>query len=246
MHVSVISTPSFTKASIVRRSRSSIHGACLRNAALQKSVPRGSVIVGMQTWRSVTGWLAKPSSQATPASPRLSVSAMTCACVTRTKSGAPKNSPTLSWCCKASWRTDPISPASIACSRSQRRMSGMSVHRRARIAHGVSPFDELALLELRELVARVAAYRHTQRHQQRAKSLRTNDGVDFGVEPRRDGGRQICRREYAPPCGRFEVLETRLGERRRVGRRRRACLAAHGEELQSARAHLRQHRLEWI
>src|SRR5579864_7288066 len=232
MQVSVISTPSFTKASIARRSRSSIHGACLRNAALQKSVPRGSVIVGMQTWRSVTGWLAKPSSQATPASPRLSVSAMTCACVTGTKSGAPKNSPTLSWCCKASWRTDPISPASIACSRSQRRMSGMSVDRRARIVHGLAPFDQFPLLELRELLGRVAAYRHAERHEQRAKPFRTHDGVDFGVEPGRNGGWQIRGREYAPPRGRFEVLETRLGERRHVGRGWLARFAAHGEELQ--------------
>src|SRR6185437_13670361 len=173
------STPSFTKASIVRRSRSSIHGACLRNAALQKSVPRGSVIVGMHTWRSVTEWLASLSSHATPASPRLSVSAMMCACETATKSDAPKNSPTLIWCCMASWRTGPVSPASIARSRSQRCIS---VHRRARIAHGLAPFDELALLELRELVTRVAAHRHTQRHEQRAKSLRTHDRVDFGVE----------------------------------------------------------------
>jgi len=36
------------------------------------------------------------SSQRTPASPRLSVSAMMCACVTATKSSAPKKSPTLS------------------------------------------------------------------------------------------------------------------------------------------------------
>jgi len=40
---------------------------------------------------------ASISSQATPASPRLSVSSMTCACDTGTKPGAPKKSPTLIW-----------------------------------------------------------------------------------------------------------------------------------------------------
>src|SRR5512135_746984 len=243
MHVSVIITPSLTKASIARCSRSSIQTACLSSAALLKSVPRGSVIVGMRTRRSATGWLASISSQATPASPRLSVSAMMCAWVTGTKSSAPKKSPTLIWCCSASCRTGPISPASIACSCS---VSRMSVDRCARLSYRLAPLDEFMLLELGKFGGRVADHRDPLRHQQRAKAVRANDGVDRLVELVRDRWRKMGRGEHAPPRSRLEVLETGLGERRHVGRGRRADPAADGEQLEPTRAHLRQHRLERV
>src|ERR1051326_160206 len=66
-----------------------------RNAALAKSVPRGSVIVGMRTRRRPSFSAARRSSQRTPASPRLSVSAMTWACVPATQSPAPEKAATL-------------------------------------------------------------------------------------------------------------------------------------------------------
>src|SRR6266850_2239097 len=115
MHVSVSMTPSRLNASIVRRSSSSPAAGCLSTLAFAKSVPRGSVIVGT-SMRA----LSRPSdsSQRTPASPRLSVSAMMCACVTGTKSCAPKKSPTLIWCSIAARRAGPFSPASMARSRS--------------------------------------------------------------------------------------------------------------------------------
>src|SRR3982750_4787972 len=49
MQVSVIVTPSFSNAAIARRSRSSIAAVCPSILALEKSVPRGSVIVGTRT-----------------------------------------------------------------------------------------------------------------------------------------------------------------------------------------------------
>jgi hypothetical protein len=114
MQVSVMDTPSFTKAATARRSRSTIQSACLSCFALVKSVPRGSVIVGMRTVRRPSRVAASDSSHRTPASPRLSVSAMMCAWVTGTKSAAPKKSPTLIWCSSASFGTAPCSPARIA------------------------------------------------------------------------------------------------------------------------------------
>ena len=118
MQVSVIDTPRRTKASIVRRSSVSIQGACLSTSALAKSVPRGSVIVGMRTRLRPPSSSAMLSSQRTPASPRLSVSAMTCAWVTGTKSAAAKKSPTLIWCSIAICATRPLRPARIASSSS--------------------------------------------------------------------------------------------------------------------------------
>src|SRR5919106_5522494 len=115
MHVSVISTPSFPNAATARRSSSTIQPGCFKTLTFVKSVPRGSVIVGTRT-RALS--LARDSSHATPASPRLSVSAMMCACVTGTKSAAPKNSPTLIWCSSALFAAALSSPACIERSRS--------------------------------------------------------------------------------------------------------------------------------
>src|ERR1044072_3385551 len=46
MQVSVIVTPSLTKAAIARRSKSSIAAVCPSMLAFVKSVPRGAVMVG--------------------------------------------------------------------------------------------------------------------------------------------------------------------------------------------------------
>ena len=83
MQVFVISTPSASNAAIARRSRSSIHGWCLSRSAAAKSVPRGSVMVGIRTRRSRRRQRSHRSSHSTPARPSDSVSAMMCAWVDR-------------------------------------------------------------------------------------------------------------------------------------------------------------------
>src|ERR1044071_1083109 len=123
MQVSVIITPSFTSAPTTRSSSETMARVWPRNAALAKSVPRGSVIVGMRTRRRPSFSAARRSSQRTPASPRLSVSAMTWACVTATQSSAPKKSPTLTWCSSASLGTGPSFPARMSRSSSLSRMA---------------------------------------------------------------------------------------------------------------------------
>ena len=90
MQVSVISTPSASNAAMARRSNASIQSCCFSRAAAAKSVPRGSVMVGMRTRRSCSGSAASRSSHSTPATPSDSVSAMMCACDTGTKSAAPR------------------------------------------------------------------------------------------------------------------------------------------------------------
>ena len=54
----------------------SIQGCCLSRCAAAKSVPRGSVMVGMRTCRSSGGRSAMRSSHSTPERPKDSVSAM--------------------------------------------------------------------------------------------------------------------------------------------------------------------------
>ena len=51
MQVSVIDTPSFTKAAMALRSSSSMRSVCPSCFAFAKSVPRGSVMVGIRTRR---------------------------------------------------------------------------------------------------------------------------------------------------------------------------------------------------
>src|SRR5580698_1964177 len=73
-------------------------------------------MVGMRTPRCPSDVDASCSSHCTPASPRLSVSAMMCACETATKSLAPKKSPTLIWCRSAVCGSGPALPARMSCS----------------------------------------------------------------------------------------------------------------------------------
>ena len=87
MQVSVIETPSATKASTARCSSETIHSVWRSWPAFVKSVPRGSVMVGMRTWRCPSFMVPSFSSHITPACPRLSVSAMMWACVTRHEIG---------------------------------------------------------------------------------------------------------------------------------------------------------------
>src|SRR5215469_11748000 len=124
MQVSVISTPKVRNAVIVRRSRAAIPSVWRSRRYTAKSSPRGSVIAGTRTRRSVSGTAARPSRKRTPASPKDSVSAIMRACETGTKSAASKNSPTAIWCEIAQRRTSPSSPASIALSSSVSRMAG--------------------------------------------------------------------------------------------------------------------------
>jgi len=109
--------PRRLKAATARRSRSTAQPGCLSTAVFAKSVPRGSMMVGTQT-RAFGSSFASDSTQATPASPRLSVSAMMCAWVTGTRSAAPKKSPTRTWCSIALLTAAPCSPASIERSKS--------------------------------------------------------------------------------------------------------------------------------
>src|SRR6516162_1684341 len=124
MQVSVISTPKARSAVIVRLSRIAIPSVWRSRRYTAKSSPRGSVIAGTRTRRSVSGTAARPSRKRTPASPNDSVSAMMRACETGTKSSASKNSPTAIWCEMAQRRTSPSSAASIALSSSVSRMAG--------------------------------------------------------------------------------------------------------------------------
>ena len=161
------------RASRRRRSRAARDPASPRSgraaAALEKSVPRGSVIVGMRTRRSPSVVAASLSSHCTPASPRLSVSAMMCACVTGTKSRAPKNSPTLIWCCSACCGTGPALPASMACSSS---FSFIAVIRPSTpaVAHRLAPFGDLARWNSRERAA------------VRSVGTRTPSGLELAAE----------------------------------------------------------------
>jgi hypothetical protein len=115
MHVSVIRMPRRVNASTARRSSSSTQPGCFSTEALAKSVPRGSMIVGTRTAAPSP---ASASTHSTPALPRLSVSAMTCAWVTGTNSAAPKKSPTLIWCSIARCTARPRLPACMARSNS--------------------------------------------------------------------------------------------------------------------------------
>src|SRR5215469_1840822 len=124
MQVSVISTPKARNAVIVRRSRAAIPSVWRSRRYTAKSSPRGSVIAGTRTRRSVSGTAARSSRKRTPAAPNDSVSAMMRACETGTKSSASKNSPTAVWCEMAQRLGSPNSPASIALSSSVSRMAG--------------------------------------------------------------------------------------------------------------------------
>src|SRR6201994_2889187 len=184
MQVLVMATPSFSNAVMARRSRSTIAEVWPSQPALVKSVPRGSVMVGMRTrcWPSVVA--ARPSSHCTPASPRLSVSAMMWACVTGTKSAAPKKSPTLIWCFSACCGTGPDLPARMSCSSSLSFMASIDLH--PSVFHDLAPFDDLALLEFRERAAAEIGDRgDAERLELAAERIAGSDPRDLGNHRRR-------------------------------------------------------------
>src|ERR1700694_1596557 len=202
MQVSVIETPSFTNAATARRSRSTIQSACFSCLALVKSVPRGSVIVGMRTVRPSPFFAASDSSHLTPASPRLSVSAITCACVTATKSCAPKNSPTLIWCVSASFGTAPNCPASMAVSSSFSSTVAppSSIRRRTRITDSLGPSRHFRLLELSQR-QRFRRRLHPEVAEFLLECIGAYDPLDLVAQRTGDFGRHVGRPEYCPPCG---------------------------------------------
>src|SRR6185437_13316229 len=244
MQVSVMETPSFTNAAMARFSRSTIQSACPSSLDFAKSVPRGSVMVGMRTVRSPVECAASLSSQRTLCSPRLSVSAMMWAWVTGTNSFAPKNVPTFTWCRIAACGTGPISPASIAFS-SRSSLIDSSVHLRAGLAHRLLPVRYLLALEFRQRDA-LGIRLHADGAELVVEMRRLHDPVDLPAQPRGDGLRQVRRTEDRPPRARLDALHTRLRERRHLRQHRRARRSAHGERAQRSRLDVRDLRLERV
>src|SRR5450631_4550538 len=153
-------------------------------------------MVGMRTRRCPPSVAASPSSHLTPASPRLSVSAIRCACVTGTMSSAPKNSPTLIWCCSACCGTGPALPARISFSSS---LSFISIDPDAGVTHGFAPFGQLALLKFCEGVTDDDAGDHTQRLQPASEHVAADDPLNFARQRRCDCLAHAGRRKDAPP-----------------------------------------------
>ena len=216
-----MATPSFSNAAIARRSRSSIAGSGPRRSALAKSVPRGSVIVGIRTCplparrsrpvprasarRLRRGFRCRPSDG--PASPA-------------TKSSAPKNSPTLIWCCSACCATGPILPARMSC------LFVVEFHR----GHSIlAPESRTALPHLASSLCwklgegvtghDVDAARPTAPSCLRNASLR-DDALDRAGQRGGRGSRHPGRPEHAPPRGGLEAVIAGLGDGRHIGQRR--------------------------
>src|SRR5215472_1808816 len=226
MQVLVMATPSFSTAAIARRSRSSIAKVWPRRCACAKSVPRGSVMVGTRTRRWPSAVAAKPSSHCTPASPRLSVSAMMWACVTGTKSAAPKNSPTLIWCFSASCGTGPALPARISCSSSLSFISRSSVNLYLGVPDRLAPFGDFALLKLCEgSAANITDCGDAERLEPAAESLAAANARDL----RDQGGcqrlGQVRGGEHAPPGRGLEAGIAGFGDGWHIRHDRRAGLA---------------------
>ena len=98
MQVSVIVTPSFDEGRDRAPLQVEHRGGLAQHAGLGE-IGAARVGDGRNAHAALAvAAAASASSQRTPASPRLSVSAMMCACVTGTKSAAPKKSPTAIWC----------------------------------------------------------------------------------------------------------------------------------------------------
>src|SRR3984957_17540639 len=209
MQVLVMATPSASKAAIARRSRSSIAGVWPSRSALAKSVPRGSVMVEIRTRRCPAVVAARPSSQRTPASPRLSVSAIKWACVTGTRSSAPKNSPTLIWCCKACCGTGPAWPARISFSSSLSFIR--SIDPDVSVAHRFTPFGQFALLKAREDRTSQGGGDHAQRLELVPERIALDDAFDFTGQGHGDGLGHSARPKHAPPRGGLESIVAGLG-----------------------------------